>query len=310
MGFLDPQWVKVLPSNLRPSASQVQSLEELRTHYGIPHEAFAGLVMQSPAITKTIFEQQASELRRRIPGATVKQILAAVYETRLSCNRAPLGAEAVKLKIARAMQEVNSIDELVRLVLRDERYYENCAPDPFAINPRIEEILGWLRYGNDAPETRGTREDSPLVLSSDMRLSFQLPAAWELIDEGIDANELPPTFYADYRDCSNEARLVIRSTEMRLPLNQDQLLEGAWSLAQESGGRSVKKLRIKIGGEPAGGVIFKSALPEYAVDTHNLILLVYVKGRIYSFGWVVNSKYAREANNTWGAIASSVRFLD
>lgn len=45
-----PEWVKLLPSHLRPDKKQViGDLEKLRVEFGIPHDALAMRIMSSPA---------------------------------------------------------------------------------------------------------------------------------------------------------------------------------------------------------------------------------------------------------------------
>lgn len=155
MGFFDPKWLKIIPSHLRPNNFQIEELEKLRKQFDMSHEYVAGYVMQSPGIVKMMFDQQYAELRRTTPNLDNKQTLESIYQTRtfsdfISAGLSPYEArerlqqEDVQQKIKSKLLHINSVDDLVRLVYRDLKYYEKT-PDPLGINKRIEEILGWQR---------------------------------------------------------------------------------------------------------------------------------------------------------------------
>jgi hypothetical protein len=142
MGLFAPDWLTRIPPNLRPDGHKVKELEKLRRDFQIPHDVFAGMVVQSPATMKMTFEQAYLDLRKKYPQAKPKQIIAGVYQLRVISNRhamlfqmgvqpsAPVGAQAARQaawnsQIENAMREAENIVRHPEDYPRSSEYYLN-----------------------------------------------------------------------------------------------------------------------------------------------------------------------------------------
>jgi hypothetical protein len=153
MGLFDPAWLKKIPANLRPDSFKVKELENLRRQFNIPHDAFPTFVMQSPGITKMIFEQQFVAYKKKDLRATNQEVFEAILQLRQFTNNISNGMtpEAAReslqqswklAAIKSAVEKIHTIDELARYVTEEEGFWDNT-PDPYHINTRIAEILGY-----------------------------------------------------------------------------------------------------------------------------------------------------------------------
>lgn len=156
MGLFDPSWVKKIPKNLRPDDYKIQELESLRKQYGASDQLFAALVMQSPGITKMIFEQEFVEFKKKNPYSTNKQVFEAIIQLRYftaqiehgmspDASRELLQSPLCQASVKLALEKTETLEDVTyHLVEHYEQFWTNT-PDPLGINTRIAEILGYHR---------------------------------------------------------------------------------------------------------------------------------------------------------------------
>ena len=152
-----PTWLHEMPTSLRPDARIVRELEELRTQNRIPHKAFAGLVLQSPGITRMLLERQFEDFQRRRPDATLTELFDAIiqfrfFTTDIADGMTPENARQLlnqpwRRSIVKSVaEEIRTIDDLARYIVDEYEDFWQHTSDPAGINSRIAEILGYRRY--------------------------------------------------------------------------------------------------------------------------------------------------------------------
>jgi len=160
------KWLNHLEPHFHPAPDKIKELENLRQLWTIPDEVFAdqmplGLDMNEEEIEKAIESANSEafamtiigtywateQLQRQLfergkdeaPRASDKEIFREIITSRTE-NRIPLGLDMNEEEIEKAIESINSIDDLVDFVLSKESE-EPPWPDPLGIRSRIEEIL-------------------------------------------------------------------------------------------------------------------------------------------------------------------------
>jgi len=141
-----PKWVKLLPPDLRPDKKRISELEKLRVAFDIPHEALALRVTSSPAITRRVERNCLEIFRIQNPQATEEELLRMVLVSRM---QRPPAIEMTEQEIDKAMESINSFDDLCDYIVKSEEEYS--FPDPLGIGKRIDEILAQEEVDKKAP---------------------------------------------------------------------------------------------------------------------------------------------------------------
>jgi len=133
-------WLNHLPPYLHPTPHKIKELENLRQLWGIPDEVFAtmgiaGTDWATEQVQRQLFERGKDEA----PRASDKEIFREIITSRTE-NRMPFGLDISEEEIDKAMESINSIDDLARYILLKESK-EPYWPGPLGIRNRIEEIL-------------------------------------------------------------------------------------------------------------------------------------------------------------------------
>ena len=137
-------WLGQVPLNLRPDENQCENLEELRLHYHIPNNAFVDLFLSSSAITRRVQENVYSNAKKQIPNASEKELLEAVFRTRVFPQH-PYGLKMTKEEIRETMENIDSLDELKEYFVEIDKKELPFPGKPFGIgiklNSKISQIL-------------------------------------------------------------------------------------------------------------------------------------------------------------------------
>ena len=159
-----PAWLYELPASLHPDARIVCELEELRMQSHLPHKTFAGLVLQSPGITRMLLERQFEDFRRRRPDATLKELFDAIiqfryFTTDIADGMTPAEArhrlnQPWRQSIVKSVVEgISTLDDLARYIVDEYEEFWECTSDPAGINSRIADILGYRREVTRTPDS-------------------------------------------------------------------------------------------------------------------------------------------------------------
>ena len=141
-----PKWAKLLPPNLRPDEKRISELEKLRVEFNIPHEALVMRVMSSPVTTRRGERDYLEILKIRNPRATEEELLRMVLVSRM---QRPPAIEMTEQEIDKAMENINSFDDLCDYIVKSEEEYS--FPDPLGLGRQIDEILAQEEADKKAP---------------------------------------------------------------------------------------------------------------------------------------------------------------
>jgi len=134
------QWLNQLRPDIHPEPCKVDELETLRQIYDIPPEIFAMLILGSPWTTRRIQENIYGQYRKEMPKATEKELLKAVFASR-ALPPVPFGLGMTEEEMDRAMESINSLEELVTYFIKRDEAEKPLAPDILGIGEKIDEIL-------------------------------------------------------------------------------------------------------------------------------------------------------------------------
>lgn len=134
----DLEWLDQVRPEAHPEPHKIDELESLRRPYDIPHDLFAYRVIGSPWVFRQIQESIYAQVRVKMPDASEKELLKAVFKTRVFAP--PVGPITSEEEIDKAMKSINSLEDLINYFIR-EADKEPSSPDPFGIGARVDEIL-------------------------------------------------------------------------------------------------------------------------------------------------------------------------
>jgi len=136
-------WLNHLEPHFHPAPFKIRELENLRQLWSIPDEVFAmgiiGTYWAAEQLQRKLYEE-AKQLNLR---ASDKEIFREIITSRTE-KRIPLGLDMNEEEVDKAVESINSIDDLVDFVLSKESKEaseEPPWPDPFGVRSKIEEIL-------------------------------------------------------------------------------------------------------------------------------------------------------------------------
>jgi len=134
----DLEWLDQVRPEVHPEPHKIDELESLRRSYGIPQDLFALRVLGSPWAFRRLQESIYTQLRTERPGASEKELLKALFKTRVFAL--PVGPITSEEEIDKVMESISSLEDLINYFIREEGK-EQSSPDPFGIGARIDEIL-------------------------------------------------------------------------------------------------------------------------------------------------------------------------
>ena len=134
----DFEWLDQVRPDAHPEFHKIDELEEHRRSYNVPHNLFALIVMGSPWVTRRVQESVYKDLEKKMPQASEKELLKAVFKTRAFAW--PPGPAVTEQEIDKAMESINSLEDLIDHFIKEDAQ-EPASPDPFGIGARIDEIL-------------------------------------------------------------------------------------------------------------------------------------------------------------------------
>ena len=143
--LLEPEWISLIPENIRPDRKSIDKIERLRAQFNIPHEAMMMRVVQSRVTTRKVQRNVLDYCRNLCPDYSEKELLKLVLRSRLNISQQtnPYGLTIYSMsddEIDNVMLNINSFDDLVDYILTLDQQ-EPPAPDPIGLGKRIDEIL-------------------------------------------------------------------------------------------------------------------------------------------------------------------------
>lgn len=132
----DMFWLEQLPLNLRPNERQIEELEKLRRHYRLPNNVFLMILSSSPAITLRVQENVYANAKQRMPNASEKQLLEAVFKSRVFPQN-PEGLRMTDEEIQRQMQHIDCLEDLIKRITEIETQELRFQRDLFGIGRRV-----------------------------------------------------------------------------------------------------------------------------------------------------------------------------
>ncbi len=137
-------WLEQIPNNLRPDDRKCENLELLRKKYNLPNNTFLQIILTSPAITRKVQENVYSNAKEQMPQAYEKEILEAVFKSRVFPQN-PCGLKMTEQEIQKAMQNINSLDDLKEYFVEVDKKETRVRRDPAGIGKvvaqKVDEIL-------------------------------------------------------------------------------------------------------------------------------------------------------------------------
>jgi len=136
-------WLNHLEPHFHPAPRKIKELENLRQLWNIPDEVFAMGIIGTYWATEQLQRKLYEEAKQLNPRASDKEIFREIITSRTE-NRIPLGLDMNEEEVDKAVESINSIDDLVDFVLSKESKEaseEPPWPDPFGVGSKIEEIL-------------------------------------------------------------------------------------------------------------------------------------------------------------------------
>ena len=129
-------WLEQLPYNLRPDNDRVKELENLRSYYHIPNNIFIGIITSSPEITRRVQENVYKMAKDKMPNASEKEVLEAVFRTRVFPQN-PVGLKMTEEKIRKGIQSINSLNDLVEYFIQKDKEEPHFQRDILGIGRKI-----------------------------------------------------------------------------------------------------------------------------------------------------------------------------
>ncbi len=177
------EWLNMLDPKFRldtnKDAKKIKKLERLRASYNIPDEVFAMRIIGTYWATEQI-QRNAYDLAKRMnPRASDKEIFREIIMSRTK-NRIPFGLDMNEEEVDKAVESINSMDDLVDFILSkesEEASEEPPWPDPFGITSKIEEILTNLETESHKQTDESIdRKETPF---------FHIPFAVDLMGKSV-----------------------------------------------------------------------------------------------------------------------------
>ncbi len=138
--FSTPQWLRLVPSNLRPTPAQVTRLEALRLEYSIPPELLAGRIVDSAVTTRRIQAQGVEWVKKQEPALTDQEVYSHVLSTR-ALPPYPGGWGWDLERVRRESERLESFDDLVDLIISVDNEMDPRPSDSTGLGSRIDAIL-------------------------------------------------------------------------------------------------------------------------------------------------------------------------
>ena len=132
----DVFWLEQLPRNLRPDEDKCEELEAVRRRYHLPHDLFVGIVASSPGITRRVQENIYADRKQRMPEASEKELLQAVFKNRVFPQN-PGGLRITDEQIQKEMQHIHCLQDLIRRITEIETKESRFQRDIFGIGTRV-----------------------------------------------------------------------------------------------------------------------------------------------------------------------------
>ncbi len=137
------KWLNHLEPHFHPAPDKIKELENLRQLWTIPGEVFGLGIIGTYWATEQLQKKLYEEAKQMNPRASDKEIFREIITSRTE-NRIPLGLDMNEEEVDKAVESINSIDDLVDFVLSKESEEVSAEPpwpDPFGVGSKIEEIL-------------------------------------------------------------------------------------------------------------------------------------------------------------------------
>ncbi len=137
------KWLNHLEPHFHPAPDKIKELESLRQLWVIPDEVFWEGIIGTYWATEQIQRKLYAEGKQMNSKASDKEIFKAIIISRTQ-NRIPLGLNMNEEEADKAVESINSIDDLVEFVLSKERKQVSEEPPGlglFGVGSKIEEIL-------------------------------------------------------------------------------------------------------------------------------------------------------------------------
>lgn len=129
-------WLEQLPRNLRPNERQIEELEKLRRRYLLPNNTFVMILGSSPAITRRVQENVYANAKQRMPQASEKELLEAVFKSRVFPQN-PAGLRMTDEEIQGEMQNIDCLEDLIKRITEIETQEPRFQRDILRIGKRI-----------------------------------------------------------------------------------------------------------------------------------------------------------------------------
>jgi len=134
-------WLEQLPNNLRPDENKVEELERLRSHaifhiFTIPNDMFVEIILSSCWATHRVQENVYMMAKEKIPDASEKELLEVVFKSRLFPQN-PAGLVMTEEEIDKAMQNINSLNDLMQYFVQRDKEEPRFLRDYFGSGKRI-----------------------------------------------------------------------------------------------------------------------------------------------------------------------------
>ncbi len=137
------KWLNHLEPHFHPAPDKIKELENLRQLWTIPGEVFWEGIIGTYWATEQLQRKLYTEAKQMNPRASDKEIFREIITSRTE-NRIPLGLDMNEEEVDKALESINSIEDLVDFVLSKESEEVSAEPpwpDPFGVKSKIEEIL-------------------------------------------------------------------------------------------------------------------------------------------------------------------------
>ena len=144
---IPPEWARRLPAGLRPSASQVRQIEQIRMDYGLRHEELFMHLMSHRWITRRVLGHGYQSLKASQPGEAHPMLLATLLAQRLDIGpfRSLLGvAKGSPPSVAlMAVSRFETVEDMADALAIEEAKYSHVPAAPGFDEParRITEVL-------------------------------------------------------------------------------------------------------------------------------------------------------------------------
>lgn len=133
-------WLEQIPSNLMPNETQCDEIEKLRVHHHLPNDIFAQLFLSSSAITRKVQENVYSDAKKQMPGASEKELLEAVFRTRVFPQH-PYGLKITEEEIQKTLKNIISIDDLKEYFAEMDEKELPFPKRPFGIGRKLNKKI-------------------------------------------------------------------------------------------------------------------------------------------------------------------------